>query len=226
MFDRKRQFFQLDLDDLSLVTQSLTRGEIFQCYLDLGFPNREIPSENLSDQAKLETAIFRVACIEKPDEYTTDSLPAGVVTQSAQFILEQSGFLEGTEKQKEILTASLEYSRSSEAKGDALVMHTFSKYGIEELHAMDCAEWTRLVILAVTVQSEIYGVKAKEFLMSEPMNIESSQETNSHGLSEDFINRTFGLSSDKRGGFEKSAQVAGGGSITPNGVKTWGSAFG
>lgn len=228
MFDRRRRRqYALTFECLGgpVVITTLLRGEIFDCYLAAGFPDRVVPPGNPSAQASLETALFRLACLEKPEGYTTDSLPAGVVTQAARLALQYSGFLEETEEQESLLRSAVVYSKSGEARGDALVMHTFPRYGVDDLHDMTPEEWTRLVFLAVTVQSEIYGVKARDFLLAQAPDSPAgtADAPPAPALPTEFVHRVFGFSEEKRGGFHKTAAIAGGGSITPNGVKTWGS---
>ena len=222
----KRRYYRASFIDLEdpLTLRTLTRGEIFDCYLQVGCPQRELPPKASLARTRLETLIFDLGCLDPPED-----ILAVHVGRIAHEVLRLSGFLEGTEEQQQIHERAFAYSRSPEARGDALIMATFMHYGLEELHDMSCEEWDRLVFLAVTVQSEVYGTHAKEFLTQTPVEPSQLQQENpslspnASGLSDDFIQRTFGLRSYRANGSEQTVVRAGGGTITPeSGHVPWG----
>ena len=198
-----------------MLLRTLVRGEVFAAYLFAGYPSMEIPEEASIARAAFETELFRVGCLE----CSLLSPPAGLVTAAATALLRVSGFLEDSDEQKDMLEAAAFYARTSEARGDSLIMATYGRYGLEDLRAMTNPEWSRLLYCALLYQNEVCDVDAPAFLLgkssSRPKDLAAQSDP---GLSREFINGAFGLDPAR-------ASIAGGGVLTAaDGLQTWGEA--
>ena len=226
-----RSFYTLTFDShpyvknpIVLGIRTLSRGELLDSYITIGYPGQQIPEEDKHARSRLESEVYRLGCIDYP-EY---EIPSGVITRAAEQILLRSGFLEDTEEQAAMMRAAVEYSRSSDARGDAIIMASFGHYGLEELHSMDYPQWMRLLMSAMVWQYETQAISAEDFLNATPTSApeRSVQEMSDPGLDVNMVRRVFGLSAreSKGGAYTVEPIISGGGVITPNGHKTWGDA--
>lgn len=229
LLPKKRRVYELSFPQLDspLVVQTLLRGEIFRSYSELGYPEREIPANQLVHQSRLENQIFRHACLIRPEGVPVSEFPAGIVTKTAHFVLDKSGFLENSDEQNNILQDAIRHCKSNEARGDFLIMHTFPQYGMAELEDMTTREWTRLVFGSVAIQAQLYGINAKGFILSEePEQAQAQYETSRpqeiSPIDENTVNQLLGLRTYEHGGVSQRPIIQGGGSISVDGIKTWG----
>lgn len=217
----QRKFYSLVFEglgpDIYLEIQTLSRGEVFNIYLDLGYPEQAIIDTDKVSRTKFEDEVYHLGCINRPD----CDLPAGIITQTAEQILLYSGFLEGSQYQTDMIGLAGKYAQSTDGRGEALIMTTFTQYKLEDLMEMDNPQFLRLLMSAMIYLREAKSFSAQAYLTGEyGQEAEAPEPTiqqqSESGLSTNWVNKVFGLRGD-------TATIAGGGVITPGkGHQQWG----